>query len=566
MFSRPASAAPADQVVGNGTPLSCDEGAFKAAAAAGGTVTFDCGGPRTIQLTTPAPISQATTIDGGSVIRLTGNLAAQLFSVGVGINLFLKNIVLDKGYANHNAGGAIVNAGNLSFDNVTIQNSVADEQGGAIWTSGPVSIRNSSLKSNSAKSGGAITVQNPVAVTIDNASLTLNTAQDSTNGLGGAIQLGAGAQLTVTGGRLNSNLAAVEGGALDMAAGASAVFVPGSAGGTSISFNHAQAYGGAISNNGGLLSILGADLEYNQVLSGTPSIGYGGAIDDEGSLVMHDSRIANNLGRFGGGVFVGGTLFNASAVFTRTRFFANNAAVYGGGLYTNIATTTVTIAKSSFEYNLAGAGGGLTRTNAHLNISRSSFTNNQAQFGGGMFLQGLPDPTDGGYVEIRDATISSNLATNHHSGGIDNSALLDLRNVTIKDNHYGLWNSNGSKGATARLQSTVLDNAGGANCDGDGTLPASGGYNYSTDNSCALSGFQDTQGVGLNAELGPLTAGLFVITQFHVPLAGSPLINNGGPGCSITDQRGALRPDACDIGAVEFGGLLPRMYIPLVRR
>jgi hypothetical protein len=47
-------------------------------------------------------------------------------------------------------------------------------------------------------------------------------------------------------------------------------------------------------------------------------------------------------------------------------------------------------------------------------------------------------------------------------------------------------------------------------------------------------------------------------------LAGSPLINTGYSNCPARDQRGALRPDACDIGAVEFGGLLTRAYLPMV--
>src|SRR5579859_5934369 len=75
MLVGPASAAPADAVVGNGTPLSCSESNFDAAVAGGGTITFDCGGPLTIQLTSPASITTDTTIDGGSAITLTGHLA-----------------------------------------------------------------------------------------------------------------------------------------------------------------------------------------------------------------------------------------------------------------------------------------------------------------------------------------------------------------------------------------------------------------------------------------------------------------------------------------------------------
>jgi hypothetical protein len=60
---------------------------------------------------------------------------------------------------------------------------------------------------------------------------------------------------------------------------------------------------------------------------------------------------------------------------------------------------------------------------------------------------------------------------------------------------------------------------------------------------------------------GPLTSDPNGLTAYNLPLPGSPLINHGPQSCAPTDQRGALRPDACDIGAVEFGGLLPRFLV-----
>ena len=140
--------------------------------------------------------------------------------------------------------------------------------------------------------------------------------------------------------------------------------------------------------------------------------------------------------------------------------------------------------------------------------------------------------------------------------------MLDLRNVTIKDNGYGLWDENS---ATARLQSSVLDNH-TKNCDDDGSaMPTSSGHNLATDGTCNLSlGLSDQ--INVPAGLGPLTYDPAVFTQFHLPLAGSLLINNGGFGCSPTDQRYATRPDACDIGAIEFGGLLARLWLPLMRK
>jgi hypothetical protein len=66
--------------------------------------------------------------------------------------------------------------------------------------------------------------------------------------------------------------------------------------------------------------------------------------------------------------------------------------------------------------------------------------------------------------------------------------------------------------------------------------------------------------------LGPLQNDGTGTTYYHLPLPGSPLINTGYSGCPVLDQRSASRPDACDIGAVEYGGLLPRVYVPLLMK
>jgi hypothetical protein len=59
-----------------------------------------------------------------------------------------------------------------------------------------------------------------------------------------------------------------------------------------------------------------------------------------------------------------------------------------------------------------------------------------------------------------------------------------------------------------------------------------------------------------DAMLGPL-ADNGGPTLTHLPLAGSPAINTGGPGCPSPDQRGALRVGGCDAGAAEFGSTPP---------
>jgi hypothetical protein len=566
-LARPAGAAPA-VVVGNGTPASCDESAFDLALAAGGTITFDCGGPKTILFSSAKLISGTLTIDGANIITLSGNQTTRLFVVNAGGTLSLRHITLEKGNSGAADGGAIDNSGVLVLNGALIQNNQTDlnHSGGAIATRGPLSITNSTLSHNQAGSGGAIYASSSAArVQVVDTSVDLNKALQPGSGDGGGLWLAAAASLSVTGSQFFQNSAQHGGGALALSSGAAATFTPHGATRTFLFNNSADSFGGAIYNETGLLVLRGALIQSNHTLTTTAGVGFGGGLADDGALTVTDSLFQGNVGRSGGGLWVGGVLDTPIAAITHTQLLSNSAVDKGGGLFAIGLTATVSIETSSFEANQAGSGGGLTRENAHLSISRSSFTLNTATHTGGLLLFGVPSPDSAGYVEIRDSTISSNSATSPNIGGIGNSALVDLRNVTIKDNHIGLYDV---AGATARLQSSALDNTnnGGRNCDGDGTLPASGGFNYATDSTCVLTGFQDTQGNGLDTILGPLVTDPGVITFYHLPVPGSPLINQGGIGCSLTDQRGALRPDACDIGAVEFDGLLPRLFMPLLFR
>jgi hypothetical protein len=364
-------------------------------------------------------------------------------------------------------------------------------------------------------------------------------------------------------GHMDHNSAAGNGGALYLTPGTSADIEPGPFFPANFRDNSA-ASGGAIFNQGGVINLLGGDFDDNHALTVTSIIsGYGGAIDDQGLLSVSASLFQYNEARNGGAVYVGGAGPTATAAISDTDFLGNDAVNFGGALYTDVATATVSLEAVRFDGNQAFLGGGVARNNAQLSVSRTSFTGNQAQFGGGLFAQGQPNPSSAGYVEVHDSTFAKNMAGDKLSGGLENSALLDLRNVTVKDNQGGLYDENGGVG---RLQSTVLDNGDFHNCSGDGTLPASGGHNLATDLTCNLSAGQGDQ-AGVAAGLGPLsTLYPIVLTDFYMPLAGSLLIHNGGPGCSPTDQRYATRLGACDIGAIEFGGLIPQLYVPMIQR
>ncbi len=94
----PLRVASAAGVVGDGTPASCTEAALTTALVSGGTVSFNCGGPKSILLLSVKTIAQDTTILGSNAITLTGGLTTRLFNVSGGATLVLRDIVLDSGF------------------------------------------------------------------------------------------------------------------------------------------------------------------------------------------------------------------------------------------------------------------------------------------------------------------------------------------------------------------------------------------------------------------------------------------------------------------------------------
>jgi hypothetical protein len=87
----------ADAVVGTGTG-SCTEAALEAALAGGGNVTFNCGASAvTITVTGRKIIAVDTSLDGGSLITLSGGGVTQLFLVNSGATLTLAKLTIGDG-------------------------------------------------------------------------------------------------------------------------------------------------------------------------------------------------------------------------------------------------------------------------------------------------------------------------------------------------------------------------------------------------------------------------------------------------------------------------------------
>jgi hypothetical protein len=561
---------PPTGVVGTGSVASCTEGAFAAALLAGGTVTFNCGGPATIIITSPKTVANTVTVDGGSAITLSGNMQSRLFDVTSAGALVLQNITLDKAFGTTN-GAAIASHGTLTLSQVTVTAAFggATTNGGAIYTDGPLTtITGSTFESNNAGNGGAIFIDTSVAVAkIYDSSFIDNSAQNPSSGYGGAIVVNSFAHLYVLDSDFVTNRAQ-RGGAMWVAPNGVVDIVgspttPPTPSAMQFNGNTARDMGGAIFNQGSDLAISNTLFSANATPQDELLVGYGGAIANYGTLSLGNCVLYGNKARFGGGLFVSddGQLVGFANI-VNTEFKLNSAGGasggYGGALLTQASLLTtlpsVYISGSAFEYNTSGGGGGaLLRYDSDLHIENSSFTNNTATAeGGALAIVKLPTSPYEPYIRIQSVTISGNTAA--QGGGVYNwSAGIEMYNTTIAGNTVGVFtDSNGN----SRFRSTVLQNPGYADC----TIGSSGGSysddagNFATDASCGIpQSLRDPL-------LGPLTQDPAGLTSFLKPQGGSPLIDNGYS-CPALDQIGAPRIGPCDVGAVEAGTRFRRPII-----
>ena len=135
-------------VVGSGTSDSCTEAALDAClpgrAGFTGAVTFDCGAsPATITITNTKTISADTTIDGGSLITISGGNSVGIFVVNSGVNFTVQNLTVANGNGGGGGGGGIFNDGTLTVTNSTFSGNFARGGGGIDNEFGTVTDRKS---------------------------------------------------------------------------------------------------------------------------------------------------------------------------------------------------------------------------------------------------------------------------------------------------------------------------------------------------------------------------------------------------------------------------------------
>lgn len=278
--------------------------------------------------------------------------------------------------------------------------------------------------------------------------------------------------------------------------------------------------------------------------------GFGGAVYTDGNSLQNDS--------------IGGTTTIRNSIF-----IGNKARINGGAVYTYLYTPdTSLIENSHFENNMVylsrggkAYGGALHHHNGTLTLRNSTFVGNRSEDAGGAITI-----TQGGSSGAWRTSYLSNLTiANNRSDRLDgtkglgggifvSNGIVEVTNATIVGNYAESYGGGiYSVADNVRLKNSIIANNTVAPRDGTSdqcykTFSGSSRNLQSTgagDKRCSSDALIADPRLGtLGAYGGP--------TRTIALLAGSPAINKGS-GCPTTDQRGAPRVAACDLGAFEYG-------------
>jgi hypothetical protein len=318
----PPSMASASGVVGTGTAASCTDAALDTALAGGGSVTFDCGpDPVTIDIssgTGTKTIAVDTTIDGGSLITISGGKSVGVFSMNAAVKLTIENVTIARGSA-PNGGGIFNDDGALTVSNCNFSSNSADSGGGGIANFGTLTVTNSTFSNNGASFGGGIANGGEGTLTVANSTFSANTAS-ALGGGGGIFNFGT---LTVTNSTFSGNIANIG--------------------------------GGGIANDNGTLTVTNCTFFANSVpILFSGETGAGGGISNNATLMVTNSTFSGNSAGTGGGIENGGT-----ATLTNSTFSGNSATrftVSPGGAIANegVVTSINTLLAASSSGNCGG--------------------------------------------------------------------------------------------------------------------------------------------------------------------------------------------------------------------
>ncbi len=239
------------------------------------------------------------------MLKRTGALPYRFFEVFIGASLSLTNLTLDGGDAGDlEEGGAILNRGGaVTLNNTSVSHNHA-KTGGGIENHGTLILNSSTLTANAATQGGGL--HNTIGglssmTTINNSTITSNAAEVA----GGGIYSQSGT-LVISNSHIDGNSAPEGGGIYNSITGTLSITTHSVVAGndaTALRQDQVSARGGGGINNRGTLTI--AD---SAIIGNMTGDSGGGIYNSFGTLEIDGSLIANNIAVSGAALYSTGTV------------------------------------------------------------------------------------------------------------------------------------------------------------------------------------------------------------------------------------------------------------------
>ena len=345
------------------------------------------------------------------------------------LNLYNITMTDNKSTGSEGDGGAVRNRANLNIDGCVIKNNSAGDDGGAIMVyngADSCTIKNTVIAGNTSSSeGGAINhTQCGSTTAIENTFIVNNTATSDCGGID--VRDGT---VNMTGGALIGN-SAKEGGAVYVEEGKTFT-----ADGTAFIGNEAtNGSGGAIASFGT------AELE-DCFVSGNTASQRGGALyngNNANDAALTDTVLQNNSANYGGAVYINTATVSMSGC-TVTGNKSNNS---GGAVFSDSNADHSLIAESTlFKGNSARTNGGAINALTNIWLTDCTITGNTATYSGrGVCIYDTMD-ISGGNVISGNGTDNVYLATNSNDsskkGTINRRiSIYDQTQIGVKADDY----------------------------------------------------------------------------------------------------------------------------------
>jgi len=527
------------------------------AASSGDTINFSCSG--TITLAATITIAKNLTMDGtGQTVTISGNNAVRVMQVSGGTALTLNNLTIANGSVTSDNGGGIYSSGTLTITNSTFFHNSATSflgGGGGIYSdAGTLTVTNSTFSNNietSSLSGGGGIYNNVGTASITNSTFSGNSAPA---GFGGGIYNNAG---TVT---IRNTIVANNSG--------------GSCGGvitdSGNNIDDGETCGWGVSASGtksntnpnlGPLANNGGPTQTFALFTGSPAIdgvtfnGSNGAPSTDQRGVARPHGAGYDIGAFEAEVQTGPTLIVNTIADTDdgscdllgqgisnkdcTLREAINAANAQAGANTITFSVSGTIKLGSTLPNITAAGGALTMDGTGRTVVIS----------GGSAVRVLSVDASAS-LTLNNLTIANGKYSG--GGGVLNGGTLTITNSTFSGNSGGIGGGIYNFGTTNITNSTFSGNS--------AVNSAGGVYNFGTTNitNSTFSGNSAASGGGIENNGGTLTITNSTFSgnsSTGLTSAGGGIFTNFGI-TTITNSTFSGNSASADGGGVSSNGML----------